>query len=168
MRLAKTLHIIVLAAAMALATAMTGCETVDTERIPAVPVNVTFRGEQMWTAFGVTTPLQYRRFIKQLKEPTSFFYVVSDYTGYGGLLLAADYYGNPVVYDLACPVECKPDVRVVVNADSHIAECPKCHSTYAVFENYGIPLSGLAKECNYGLKRYRVSRAANGDYMITR
>lgn len=150
----------------ALAFGAASCEHLDDDRIPVVPVNLVFRGQQVWDVYGVHAALDSRRFIKQLQEPAGFFYAVSDYTGYGGLLLVDDYYGNPVVYDLACPVECKHDVRIFVN-DEHVGECPVCHSTYALFENFGTPLSGLAAERGYGLTRYRLT--TNGtDRVITR
>lgn len=156
----------VLFAAAFLVTATASCSHVDDTRVPNAPVNLVFRGQQSWDVYGVHGALDSRRFIKDLHEPAGFFYAVSDYTGFGGLLLVADYYGNPVVYDLCCPVECKRDIRVFVN-DSHEAECPVCHSTYAVFENFGTPLSGVAAERGFGLTRYRIT-ASGADRVITR
>lgn len=144
----------------------TGCDHIDDTRIPAVPVSLTFRGQHTWDIYGVHGALDSRRFIKELHEPAGFYYVVSDCTGFGGLLLVCDVYGAPVVYDLSCPVEQKRDVRIFIN-DKNVAECPICHSTYAVFENFGMPLSGRAAEFHWGLTRYRIG--TNGvDWTITR
>lgn len=154
------------AAFAAIALVGNSCERIDDTRIPAVQVGLTFRGQQTWDVYGVHGALDSKRFIKELNEPAGFYYVVSDCTGFGGLLLVCDFYGNPVVYDLSCPVEQRRDVRVFVNSDNE-AECPVCHSTYAVFENYGMPLSGRAAENQWGLKKYRIGRNGS-DYVITR
>lgn len=155
-----------LAVLVAVAITGTGCDHIDDSRIPAFPVNVTFRGQQVWDVYGVHGALDHRRFIKELNEPAGFYYVVSDCTGFGGLLLVCDVYGTPQVYDLACPVEMQRDVRVFINKNNE-AECPKCHSTYTVFENYGMPLSGRAADNHWGLTRYRIG--TNGfDHIITR
>ena len=155
-----------LAVLVAVAITGTGCDHIDDSRIPAFPVNVTFRGQQVWDVYGVHGALDHRRFIKDLNEPAGFYYVVSDCTGFGGLLLVCDVYGTPQVYDLACPVEMQRDVRVFINKNNE-AECPKCHSIYAVFENYGMPLSGRAADNHWGLTRYRIG--TNGfDHIITR
>ena len=155
-----------LAVLVAVAITGTGCDHIDDSRIPAFPVNVTFRGQQVWDVYGVHGALDHRRFIKDLNEPAGFYYVVSVCTGFGGLLLVCDVYGTPQVYDLACPVEMQRDVRVFINKNNE-SECPKCHSTYAVFENYGMPLSGRAADNHWGLTRYRIG--TNGfDHIITR
>ena len=155
-----------LAVLVAVAITGTGCDHIDDSRIPAFPVNVTFRGQQVWDVYGVHGALDHRRFIKDLNEPAGFYYVVSDCTGFGGLLLVCDVYGTPQVYDLACPVEMQRDVRVFINKNNEAA-CPKCHSTSAVFENYGMPLSGRAADNHWGLTRYRI-RTNGFDHIITR
>lgn len=144
------------------------CSHIDDDRIPSAPVNLVFRGQQMWDVYGVHGATDYRRFIKNERLPDGFFYAAGDYTGFGGLLLVSDFFGNPVVYDLACPVECRSDVRVAVDATLNVAACPVCKSTYAIFENYGHPLSGMAAERGYGLRNYRIGRTTDGDYVITR
>lgn len=146
---------------------LASCDRVDDTRIPRSPVSIVFRGRQVWDVYGVNSAMETRRFIKEDNVPAGFFYVVSDYTGYGGVLLACDYFGNPVAYDLACPVECRRDVRVFVDTESNVAECPVCHSTYSIFENYGQPRSGVALERNWGLRVYTVGVTAGGDHIIT-
>lgn len=152
----------------AVACMLSACHTIDDDRIPATPVNITFSSIGMWDTYGVGGALDTQRFIKSERVPASYPYAAGSYTGFGGVLLVCDYQGNAVAYDLACPVECKATVRVKVNTDSHIAECPTCHSTYAIFENYGYPLSGLAAERGYGLRRYYVVSGATDYRVITR
>ncbi|MDE7135736.1 MAG: hypothetical protein K2N91_03815, partial [Muribaculaceae bacterium] len=82
------------------------------------------------------------------------------------VLLCTDIHGTPVAYDLACPVEVNPTVRVVINSEKLEAECPVCHSTYDVFANNGIPTGGVAASDGYALRRYRVGAGASGQYMI--
>lgn len=135
-----------------------------------MPVNIPFANVGIWNTYGVGGALETRRFIRSDKErvPADFPYTVSMYTGYGGVLLASDYNGNPVAYDLACPVECRRDVRVTLDEEMLAAVCPVCHSAYSIFENYGHPISGPAAEKGYGLTRYLVSPGLCDYYVITR
>lgn len=143
------------------------CDSIDDKRLPAVPVNVTFNTPAMWNTYGVSGALDTRRFILTRFErvPHDFPYAATTSTGFGGILLVCDYYGNPLAYDLACPVEARSDVRVEVDNESLLAECPVCHSTYAIFENFGHPMSGIAAERGYGLQRYQVV-PGRADYMV--
>lgn len=149
---------------------MCGCDRVDSDRLPAMPVNIVFQTVGVWDYYGVPGALETRRFIRTQKEqlPADFPYTVSTYTGFGGVLLCGDLYGNPVAYDLSCPVECRADVRIEVDRTGNVAYCPVCGSTYSIFENYGSPLSGLAAERGYGLQRYKVRMGANPYCLISR
>lgn len=147
---------------------MCACGSVDDKRIPNAPVNLVFNDAGVWSVYGLGGAMQHKRFIREDRIPADFPYTASSYTGYGGLLLVSDYYGNLVVYDLACPVECRRDVRVAVDTELNVAACPVCHSTYAIFENFGSPLSGLAAEREYGLTKYNIRPTATGGYQITR
>lgn len=146
------------------------CDSIDDTRLPYAPVNITFANAGMWNTYGIGGALDTRAFIltPTSREPANFPYTASSATGFGGVLLVGDYYGNPVAYDMACPVECRSDVRVYVDTESQTAECPKCHSTYAIYENFGHPLSGPAAENGYGLQRYKVMQGAGNYYAITR
>ena len=141
-----------------LVAAATGCETINDDRIPSVPVNVPFQSVGMWNAFGISGAMDYRTFINTSidRVPVNFPYSVSMYTGYGGILLVGDLYGNPVAYDLACPVECSPEVRIVVDYDHNDAYCPVCGSSYDVFSGLGNPTGGRAAEMGWGLRHYGV------------
>lgn len=149
---------------------LSGCNHIDDKRIPPLPVYIPFATIGDWNLYGVPGAGSYRYFIKEQKLPTSYPYTALAATGFGGVLLIGDIHGNPVAYDLACPVECRSDVRVsVVDDEALVAECPKCHSTYDIITNYGYPLSGPAAEHGYGLQKYYVVNGNNGEYrMVTR
>lgn len=143
-----------------------GCHTVDDDRIPRVNVYISFPTEAEWLRYGVTQVMQSQRFIRAERVPSDFPYNVSTYTGYGGVLLLCDIFNQPVAYDLSCPVEVSPTVRVYMNEDN-LAECPKCHSLYEVSGPvYGTAVAGIAQERGYGLTRYRVGPGVSGEYRI--
>lgn len=119
-----------------------------------------------WNIYGVPGAGSYRYFIKENRQPSNYPYTALSATGFGGVLLVGDVHGRPVAYDMACPVECRADVRVRVVEESLVAECPQCHSTYDIVTNYGYPLSGPAAEYAYGLQRYYVADGRNGEYRV--
>lgn len=152
------------------------CRTVDDERIPAMPVSINLSDPGLWNTYGVAGFGLFRYFIPQLREPAGFSYNVGTATGFGGILLIGgmDPFTTetniPLAYDLACPVECDPNVRVAVDVASFEAVCPKCGSHYDVTMQGGAPVSGQAAEGKhkYGLSRYQCLPSTMGGYMITR
>ena len=74
-------------------------------------------------------------------------------TGYGGILV---FHGQEngaeafFAYDMACPNEASPTVKVVVE-NTLFARCPKCKSKYEIWSGIGNPVEGPSK---YSLKRY--------------
>ncbi len=152
-------------AAIAILLAFEGCDRLDDQRIPPAPVNIPFATVGDWNVSGIGGALDHRRFIKEQLIPSGYHYTAISATGFGGVLLVGDVNGQPAAYDLACPVECKRDVRVAINTEEMVAECPVCHSTYDVFSLGGYPLRGPAAEDGYGLRRYSVG-PGRGDYMI--
>ena len=142
-----------------------GCDRLDNQRIPPAPVNITFATVGDWNVQGIGGALDYKRFIKEQLLPPDYHYSALSATGFGGILLAGDVNGEPVAYDLSCPVECKRDVRIFVDAEAMVAECPKCHSTYDIFSLGGHPLLGQAARDGFGLRRYNVGPGRN-EYMI--
>jgi len=152
-------------ASAAIASVTCGCHHLDDDRIPPTAVNLTFNSMAEWNTYGVGGALQWRRFIKEERVPANYPYTALSYTGFGGVLLVADAFGNALAYDLACPYECKRDVRVTVDPETMLAECPKCHSTYDVFSLYGHPTSGPAAERGYGMRRYYTGPGRTGEYM---
>lgn len=142
-----------------------GCDHLDNKRIPPAPVHIPFTTVGDWNVYGVAGALDYRRFIKEDYIPAGYHYTALSATGFGGVLLVGDVNGAPAAYDLACPVECRRDVRIFVNTETLEGECPECHSTYDIFSLGGYPLTGPAARDGYGLRRYSVS-PGRGEYML--
>ncbi len=153
--------------------AICGCAQVDDDRIPAMPVSINLTDQGMWNVYGVSGTGMSRRFVKELGEPSGFHYSEATYTGFGGVLLfgGIDPFDGttdiPLAYDLACPVECRRDVRVYIDAENRLeAVCPECGSRYNVMTGGGAPVYGKARSLNYGLTRYQCLRSESGGYMI--
>lgn len=91
-------------------------------------------------------------------------YTEVERTGYGGILVfhgqvnAVDTY---FAYDLACPNEANPSVKVAVE-NTLFARCPKCKTKYEIWAGVGNPVEGPSK---YPLKRYN-GLSVNGS-MVT-
>lgn len=145
---------------------MAGCQSVDDERIPYSDVRLTFDTQGKWDIYGVGGAAESKRFIKSSRIPAGFPYTDIDRTGYGGLLLVRDALNEVVAYDLACPYEIRPNVRVSVPAGATYAECEGCGSTFEIFTNHGYPRSGPAAERGYALKRYSVVYGGALDYLV--
>lgn len=145
-----------------------GCDRIDDERIPRVNVNIVFVNEGVWAKYGIAGALDTRRFIRNTTPsvPADFPYTANTFTGYGGVLLVGDLYGNPVAYDLACPYEAKMDIRINVDNEAHNAVCPVCGSTYDIFGGQGRPTSGPAADRGYGLTRYYVMDGGTLNYRV--
>lgn len=156
--------------------APTACDDVDSSRIPAYKVQIALNNIGLWNTWGVGGYGQYRRFIREEREPAGFSFRETTYTGYGGVLLimGMDPFGEgdiiPLAYDLSCPVECKPDIRVAIDDDNLEAVCPQCGSRYNVLMNGGAPVAGQAAtgSVKYQLQRYQCIGSAAGGYVITR
>ncbi len=147
-------------------TALAACHRLDDQRIPPAPVRLQFHTVAEWTTYGVVGALAHKRYIKEQRIPSNFPYTALSQTGFGGLLIVGDIMGAPVAYDLACPVECKSDVRIIVDDDALNAYCLKCGSVYSIFNNYGQPLAGPAADLGYGLQKYYIGAGSQGEYMV--
>ena len=160
---------------VALLLGLSACNTIDDDRIPAMPVNISLSPEGVWNTYGVSGYGIYKYFIKEQLQPTGFPYTDRTYTGYGGVLLISGMNpftaeaGVPLAYDLSCPVERKQDVRVKIQSGDQLpdAVCPVCGSHYNVIEGGGAPTSGEALSEKYGLARYQVLVSTSGGYIIT-
>lgn len=159
-------------------TAVTACESVDQQRVPDLAVNLNLTPLPVWQNYGPTqNPGDARRFILAEREPSGFPWMAQTRTGYGGLLIVwgfDPFTSDPtaLAYDLSCPVECKPDVRVamVEGDDFPVAQCPLCKSRYDVVQRGGAPISGKALQQNWGLRSYLCVPPANADlggFLIT-
>lgn len=155
---------IVLAAAVA---AVSACHHLDDDRVPLMPVWLSFNTQADWTLYGTPAAMDHKLFVKADRTPANYPYTALDETGYGGVLLVCDVMGYPKAYDAACPVEVKRDVRVRINDDLK-AECPVCHSTFDVFSLDGHPLSGRAADEGWGLRRFSVGPGTRGETMVVR
>lgn len=154
-----------LVAALVVAASLASCHHLDDDRVPLVPVRISFATVGDWNVSGIGGALDYKSFIKDEHIPSTYHYTALSATGYGGVLLVGDVMGQPTAYDLSCPVERKRDVRIFVNTTDMVGECPKCHSTYDIFSLGGHPLSGPAANDGYGLRRYNVGPTST-DYML--
>jgi hypothetical protein len=152
----------------ALIVSLSACERIDFERIPASNVRLSFDTSAEWQMYGTPGALDHKNFINSgtTRVPANFPWTALTYTGFGGILLVGDISGAPYAYDLACPVEIKSDVRIKIDEDALEAYCPTCGSRFAVFTNYGSPLSGEAKRLKRGLRRFTVGPGSNGEYMV--
>lgn len=84
--------------------------------------------------------------------------------GYGGILVVHAFNDYFYAYDLACPYEANPSIRVEVDESSVSAICPKCRTKYSVFtEGFAAP-DGVGTEY---LKRYERVVASGNKITIT-
>lgn len=154
--------------------ALCGCNTVHDDRIPSMPVNIDLSTLALWNAYGVEGYGEFRIFVRELGQPRNFDYLAKTATGYGGVLLIGGVNPFtlesvvPMAYDLACPVECKPNVRVSVRQEELVplAVCSECGSTFDITERAGAPLSGPALSEKFGLRRYECRQTQYGGYVI--
>ena len=160
--------------AAALLLVVTGCRSINDDRIPRMAVNIDLSNQGIWNSYGVNGFGSFNTFIlaNGIVEPAGFPYIYNSATGYGGVLLI---YGQnpyttevgPLAYDLSCPVERLPNVRVYVDLLTLDAVCPECDSHYNVIEAGGTPISGPAKEMNYAMSAYQCLGTVTGGYIIT-
>ena len=163
--LRQRFRILISALLLAGAFALSGCHSLNDERIPPAPVHLAFTTEANWNLYGVSGAMDWKTFILDKRIPANFPYAATSETGFGGLLLVGSVLGEPVAYDLACPVERSRSVLIGIDTEKMVAECPVCHSTYDVFSLGGHPLSGIAADKGSGLKVYHVGRG-RVDYML--
>lgn len=153
-----------------------GCTTreANDDRIPRTAVYLPFTTEADWHRYGVGGALDSRAFIRNVSSPAEsvprdYPYPDYSYTGYGGILLVCDVNSEARAYDMSCPVERQPDVRVAVNRQTNLARCAKCGSTYDIFGiqgGYGAPVDGPAAIDAYWLRTYRVIYGVDGRYAL--
>ena len=151
------------------------CASIDDERIPNFPVNISISDAGMWNIYGVSGFGSNKNFILSLNLPSGFPYSSKSATGFGGVLLIEGidpFSANtsiPLAYDLACPVERKADIRVKVSEETFAAICPECHSAYDVTMQRGAPISGPAAtgKYKYALKSYSCVPSGLGGFYIS-
>lgn len=161
-------------ASLLMAVTLCSCNTVDDDRLPSMPVVINLSTPDLWSTYGVAGYGEYRIFIRSLGEPRNFPYVSNSATGYGGVLLISGFNpytleaAVPLAYDLACPVERDPNVRVRMQTGDALpfAVCPECGSHYDVTEAGGTATEGPAKQRKLGMTRYECYQTSYGGYMI--
>jgi nitrite reductase/ring-hydroxylating ferredoxin subunit len=89
---------------------------------------------------------------------------VTDRIGYGGILVYTDLNGEYCAFDLSCPYEAKPTIRVEPNTTGQ-AVCEGCGSVFDLTSGIGNPISGKAKEV---LKRYKATLSGDILYITLR
>ena len=152
-----------------------GCDSLDNDRIPNMPVNISLSDIGMWNAYGVSGFGSYRIFTISPRQPSNFPYTGKNYTGFGGVLLIegldpfAGSTSVPMAYDIACPVERKAEIKIHIEPDTYKAVCNQCGSVFDVTMQRGAPVDGPAASGEYkcGLKIYNCISTASGGYVIS-
>lgn len=136
-------------------------------------VNINLDNPGLWSVYGVHGYGDSMEFIltDNMRVPAGFPYAFNSATGYGGVLLisgqsTATGDTAPLAYDLSCPVERMPDIRVYVDPVTYDAICPDCGSHYNVTEGGGAPISGPAEAMHYAMRPYDCYPTVNGGYLI--
>jgi hypothetical protein len=115
--------------------------------IPNVPVNLDLNLN------GLDSKLNAKLAYEIFTKPR----VALEQLGYGGILVINGVGENQVdlyAFDLTCPVEAQPSVRIIPDSTGVTAHCPKCGTVFNIADGTGAPKSGGTK---YFLKSYRVS-----------
>jgi len=85
----------------------------------------------------------------------SYLYVTqpvgSDKLGFGGIIIVHTYEDDYCAFDLACPKEQTPSVRIGKPNELLICTCESCGEQYDLMYGLGTPLKGISK---VPLKRY--------------
>lgn len=164
-----------LAVAVAAVVSIAGCHSVSDNRVPNMAVSINLADQGLWNTYGVPGTGSWQYFVKSLRQPSGFAWTERSASGFGGVLLIGgmDPYqvqtNVPLAYDLACPVECSPTVRVAIDPATLEAICPDCGSHYDVMMSGGAPTAGpaLTGAHKYSLRRYNCLPGQLGGYYIT-
>lgn len=103
--------------------------------------------------------LQYRTFEKPDRDQGVWS------VGYGGILVHIDMNSEYIAYDMACPYEMDPTIKVRPDDSAVRAVCEKCGSTFEIASAYGSVEKGPAKQ---PLKRYKTSLMQMQESVILR
>lgn len=123
---------------------LVGCERDEQRRIPDAPVYLeldltgrysTFRNPYDTVVYDHNTPK-----------------TVKDYIGFGGILVNVGYDGKYYAYDLACPYEVDPSIRVYPDENGMKVICRSCGSEFEIWNGTGMVSKTPSK---WNLKRYQ-------------
>lgn len=145
----------------------TGCSYVDENRVPltSVRIEVTM-AQQQKREYWANVPATFVTFLKP-NIPYGFPYTISATTGYGGVLQVCGFDNELFAFDLSCPFEHNPNVRIAIDENTLNAYCKECGSTYDVFYGSGAPIDGPSAVNKYALRKYNITYIpATGSFMI--
>ncbi|MDR1592291.1 MAG: hypothetical protein LBS16_05350 [Prevotellaceae bacterium] len=121
----------------------TGCNGVGKHPIPDVPVyldiNITRDAPELNALGG------YKEFI----EPTN----INQALGYGGIIIIRTFEDAMCAFDLSCPHEASPTVRLIPDNVGQ-ARCSVCQTVFNIGYGTGFAVSGIAR---FPLKQYAVN-----------
>jgi nitrite reductase/ring-hydroxylating ferredoxin subunit len=144
-----------------LALQFVGCDDTYRSSIPDFPVQLNLDLATTYPTFR-NSYNKYIVFEKKIR--------VTDYIGYGGILVYSGFDGGYYAFDMSCPYEVKPTIKVRPN-DKGQAICDSCKTVFDI--SYGIgnpvpnPLTGKAASAKEALRRYKA--VLSGDYLyVTR
>ena len=144
-----------------------GCSDVDNNRVPltSVRIEVTL-AQQQNRSYWANVPATFVTFLKP-NVPYGFPYTISSTTGYGGVLQVCGFDNHLFAFDLSCPFEHNPNIRIEIDESSLNAHCRECGSVYDVFYGSGAPISGPSAVNTYALRKYNITYiSSTGSYMI--
>lgn len=139
---------------MAAVALLCSCDSFTNNAIPDSPVQLEFNITA--EAPEIIPVLGYKYFIVPQK--------VTQFLGYGGLLVyhTVAVEGCPfVAFDLSCPHEAQPHIRIHVNEDG-TASCDSCGSVYILLDGTGFATSGPTR---HKLRRYSVAQVGDNLYI---
>lgn len=87
-----------------------------------------------------------------------------DRTGFGGILVYTDFEGKYQAWDLCCPYEVNPAIRIYPQPDG-TALCKACGSKFQILTATGLPMKGSVSR--WILKKYS-TQLRNDHLYITR
>lgn len=123
---------------------LTACNHVNYEsNIPDAAVSLTFNIYQDAPELDVVGGF------KEFTKPPK----IGEYVGYGGVLIFHDFNGNFDAFDMACPYENNPNIRVHASMLGN-AVCDSCGSVFNIMYGGGLPISGPSP---YALKAYHLT-----------
>ncbi|NLI72244.1 MAG: hypothetical protein GX361_05875 [Bacteroidales bacterium] len=130
------------------------CENDEQRRIPDVPVYL----ELDLTGRYSTFRNPYDTVVYERSQ------IVKDYVGFGGILVNIGYDGNYYAYDLACPYEVNPSIRIYPDESGIKAVCRSCGSEFEIWNGTGMVSKSPSK---WNLKRYQ-TYVLDGILYVTR
>jgi nitrite reductase/ring-hydroxylating ferredoxin subunit len=125
-----------------------GCERDEQKRIPDFTVYLELNLLGEYATFR--NPLDTVVYDKRIKE--------LDRNGFGGVLVNIGYDGKYYAYDLACPYEVNPKIRVFPDESGMKAICRECGSEFDIWNGTGMVSKSPSK---WNLKRYRTDLIRN-------